>query len=445
MNEEKNTNMAAPSEIFMPIWYDGKHINEVLFCEDFLREHPMRCIHGKFFTVNGQLHSEAELERQVMERARDFLTDKVHKTVRQIIDAMRIVCCSEPLPLLTDRIHVANGTYFLDGRFTEDKEFCVNRLPVAYVSSAPPPTVWLRFLSELLETEDIPTLQEFMGYCLIPSTKGQTMMLLKGNGGEGKSRIGLVLRALLGGNMKNGSISKLESSPFARADLEHELAMVDDDMKLEALTSTHYLKSLITAEMPMDLERKGIQSYQGEMYVRFLAFSNGDLEALYDHSDGFYRRQLILSVKKKPKNRDDDPYIAEKMCAEAEGILLWCLDGLKRLIANDYRFTESSRTKENRDEARKEANNIIEFLNSDGYIRLKADCTVTSEELYGIYTLWCRDNAYKPKAAITFSKTLVKNADAYNLEHSNKITNSRGRQVNGFWGIQPLVSPIAVI
>ena len=176
-----------------------------------------------------------------------------------------------------------------------------------------------------------------------------------------------------------------------------------------------------------------------------MAFSNGDLEALYDHSDGFYRRQLILSVKKKPKNRDDDPYIAEKMCAEAEGIFLWCLDGLKRLMANDYRFTESLRTKENRDEARKEANNIIEFLNSDGYIRLKADCTVTSEELYGIYTLWCRDNAYKPKAAITFSKTLVKNADAYNLEHSNKITNSRGRQVNGFWGIQPLVSPIAVI
>ena len=56
--------------------------------------------------------------------------------------------------------------------------------------------------------------------------------------------------------------------------------MVDDDMKMEALKSTHYLKSLITAEMPMDLERKGEQSYQGEMYVRFLAFSNGDLESL---------------------------------------------------------------------------------------------------------------------------------------------------------------------
>lgn len=175
-------------------------------------------------------------------------------------------------------------------------------------------------LSDLLEAEDILTLQEYLGYCLIPTNRGQVMMLLKGNGGEGKSRIGVVMQKLLGGNMKNGSIAKVERSPFARADLEHELLMVDDDMKMEALKSTHYLKSLITAEMPMDLERKGEQSYQGKMYVRFLAFSNGDLESLYDHSDGFYRRQLILSVKKKPPNREDDPFLADKLCGEIEGI-----------------------------------------------------------------------------------------------------------------------------
>ena len=163
------------------------------------------------------------------------------------------------------------------------------------------------------------TLQEYLGYCLIPTNRGQVMMLLKGNGGEGKSRIGVVMQKLLGSNLKNGSIAKVERSPFARADLEHELLMVDDDMKLEALKSTHYLKSLITAEMPMDLERKGEQSYQGKMYVRFLAFSNGDLESLYDHSDGFYRRQLILSVKKKPPNREDDPFSRTSSAARSRG------------------------------------------------------------------------------------------------------------------------------
>lgn len=112
------------------------------------------------------------------------------------------------------------------------------------------------FLSQLLEPEDILTLQEFMGYCFIPSTKGQKMLLLIGKGGEGKSRIGIVLRALLGSNMNTGSIAKVETSPFARADLEHELVMLDDDMKLEALPQTNNIKAIITAELPMDLEKR---------------------------------------------------------------------------------------------------------------------------------------------------------------------------------------------
>ena len=225
------------------------------------------------------------------------------------------------------------------------------------------------------------------------------MMLLKGNGGEAKSGIGVVMQKLLGSNLKNGSIAKVERSPFARADLEHELLMVDDDMKLEALQSTHYLKSLITAEMPMDLERKGEQSYQGKMYVRFLAFSNGDLESLYDHSDGFYRRQLILSVKKKPPNRED---------------------------------------------ARREADNVLLFLRSEGYIRLKADSAIPSAALYGIYCLWCSDNAYKPRSARTVSMTLKKHADEFGLEHDNHIQNALGKWVNGFWGIEALVAPPVV-
>jgi putative DNA primase/helicase len=75
---------------------------------------------------------------------------------------------------------------------------------------------------------------------------------------------------------------------------------VDDDMRMEALRQTNYVKSIVTAQGKMDLERKGKQSYQGWMFARLLAFSNGDLQALYDRSDGFYRRQLVLTTKEKP-------------------------------------------------------------------------------------------------------------------------------------------------
>lgn len=33
----------------------------------------------------------------------------------------------------------------------------------------------------------IPTLQEFIDYCLIPSIKGQKMLILTGKGGEGEA------------------------------------------------------------------------------------------------------------------------------------------------------------------------------------------------------------------------------------------------------------------
>ena len=54
---------------------------------------------------------------------------------------------------------------------------------------------WL-MKKQLLEADDIVCLQEFMGYCLIPSNRGQKMLLIIGKGGEGKSRIGRILKRI---------------------------------------------------------------------------------------------------------------------------------------------------------------------------------------------------------------------------------------------------------
>ena len=68
------------------------------------------------------------------------------------------------------------------------------------------------------------------------------------SGGEGKSRIGRVMRALLGDNMNIGSIQKLATDRFSRADQE------------------------------------GKQSVQGVLYVLLMGFGNGQMSALYDRS-----------------------------------------------------------------------------------------------------------------------------------------------------------------
>ena len=46
------------NEAETPRWMQDKHFNEVLFCEDFLVAHPMVCVSGSFFTVDGRVTDE---------------------------------------------------------------------------------------------------------------------------------------------------------------------------------------------------------------------------------------------------------------------------------------------------------------------------------------------------------------------------------------------------
>ena len=138
-----------------PVWIDDKgKIVEPEYCRDFLTRHPMRCINERFYTVDGPLPDESKLKRTIYEEISPWLHAKVAQTVEQVIKALKLAAYADPLPLHCDRIHVANGTYFLDGTFTEEKEYCSNRLSVSYRADAPAPEHWLRFLSELLEPED---------------------------------------------------------------------------------------------------------------------------------------------------------------------------------------------------------------------------------------------------------------------------------------------------
>lgn len=428
-----------------PAWFDGQNINESLFCCHFLKKHKLLHTENTFFTVEGRLVDDTPLRVAIFRELEPYAVQSVPKKIANIMELLKITTHVEEFPPQEDRIHLQNGTLFLDGRFTPGREEIVrSRLPIRYQPDAPEPTRWLHFLRELLHEEDIPTLQEYIGYCLIPSNKGQRMMVIKGNGGEGKSQIGAVMKRLFGTSAKDGSVGKVSENQFARADLEHIHLLIDDDMRMEALKQTNYVKSLVTAQGKMDLEQKRRQSYQGWMYARLLAFSNGDLQALYDRSDGFYRRQLILTAREKPPARRDDPDLAKKLCGELEGIFLWAFAGLQRLAENRFRFTESARSVSSREVLRQDANNAILFMAAEDYIRLDGETRVSSKELYAVYTLWCDENGFTPMKPRSFSDYLVSSQRKYGIEHSNGIYNPNGRRVWGFVGIRPMIDPTAL-
>ncbi len=417
-------------------WFDGKKISDAAFANYYLERHKMICVRGQLFDVDG-IRSQEEISNEIYKLIEGYAITGIANKVVAIVGAIKIKAYQKDIEPHKDRIHFLNGIYYLDGRFDGEKQFCVNRLPINYTADAGPPIHWLEFLEQLLEPPDIITLQEYMGYCLIPTTVGQKMLFIVGNGGEGKSRVGRVMRALLGDNMNTGSIQKVETDKFARADLEWKLLLLDDDMKMEALPQTNYIKAIVTLEDKIDLERKGKQSEQGILYSRFLCFGNGNLSALFDRSMGFFRRQIILEAKQRPEGRIDDPYLGQKLIDEKEGILLWCLEGLNRLISNDYHFSISQKSDEKLKEAMEDANNVYAFMESEGYVRVEVNTHATSKQLHTAYCVWCRDNLEKPFSEKSFITEVKKYAKKMGIDliHKNDIPTDGGKKVRGFHGI----------
>lgn len=416
-------------------WFQKGKVNEVLFLKDFLQSHPMKFFEGNFYGPDGII-SQSAVKRHIYMLLSSNVQTSLAQRTDQLYKALALETAVEEFPADSFVVRVKNGSVRLDGSFEEEQDITRYRLAASYDPDAPEPSRWMSFLDGLLDKEDIPTLQEYLGYCLIPCTKGQVMLFLIGDGGEGKSRITQVARILFGNIMNVSSLHKLESNRFARADLVGKLLMIDDDLRMSALPSTNYIKSIVTQEGKIDTERKREQSEQREMTCRLLCLGNGSPNSLYDHSNGFYRRQIILTTKPKPEGRVDDPYLAEKLTEELDGIFNWCFEGLKRLVANDFRFTVSERARQNLEDLKAAGNSVVSFLASEGYFTLGEGYSATTADLFRSYCLWCRENAEKAVAMRSFSSHLKHQAEGRGLTPSNNIPNADGRKVRGFHGIR---------
>jgi putative DNA primase/helicase len=410
-------------------------VNEVEFCKMFLQNRDLKCIGGQFRDIQGEV-GEDEIKYEISKIITEHIVEGVSGKVKSVTETLKLRCYSEPPTVCEDEIHLLNGILKTDGKFVPEQRFCTNRLNVEYDSSAPPLKKFMSFLADLLEPDDIVTLQEYLGYLLIPSTKGQAMLSIIGNGGEGKSVLGTVIKDIFGESMTEGSFRRIETDRFFRANLKGKLVFVDDDLQLEALPTTGYIKSLITIQIPTDIEYKGKQSYCEKLYARFLCFGNGTIKSLRDKSHGFSRRMIILSAKPVAPNRITNPNIAEEIISEKAGILNWLFEGLKRLIANNYQFTLSEKARLNAAEMSSDNCNIIEFLSSPNTVIFSDTAEISSAVLYGVYLKWCDENALTATKRDVFTGWLKTNQQKYKIQYSSHIATANGGCVRGFKGIQ---------
>lgn len=422
-----------------PKWLEEKgKINEPLFCKEFSGNYPVIFSENRFYDYDGEV-SEDIISHKISKIVLPYVTSNVATVVKRLTEALKLCCFSKPIIPKEDEIHLLNGILKTDGTWIAEKRFCVNRLNINY-----DPHIWngvyysddfLMFLSDMLDIDDITTLQEYLGYCLIPSTKGQAMLFIIGNGGEGKSRIGIVLQEIFKSAMITGNFQRIETDKFFRYNLQNKLLMLDDDMQMNAFSSTGYIKNLITAEIPVDVEAKGQQSGQAMLYSRFLCFGNGSPKALYDKSDGFARRMIILTTKPVPENRRNDPFLAEKLIADKERIFCWMFDGLRRLIKNNFRFTISEKTRHNITEIMADNCNIPEFLHDRSYISFGNEYSESTQALYSAYVDWCHKNLMNVLNQSTFSSWLRSNSAKLGITATNHIPLDN-REVRGYRGLK---------
>ena len=89
------------------------------------------------------------------------------------------------------------------------------------------------------------------------------MLVIKGSGGEGKSQIGNVLSKLFGAYARTAALGRFQKTDLPAPTWSNVLLMIDDDMRLEALRQTNYVKSIVTAKSKMDLGTQGQAELSG--------------------------------------------------------------------------------------------------------------------------------------------------------------------------------------
>jgi len=404
-----------------------KIVDDGLFVQWFKEQNDLVCINGIFYNHDGYVPATS-IRSDIQNIIKFYVCTSLSTKVNNLFESLRNECFFELPPLRRDIVNLDDASLLIgtDNISVVEEGFTLNKLGVQYNPRATT-AVWDTFLSGLFEKEDIITLQEYIGYCLVPTTIAQKALIMIGKGGEGKSVVGEVIQALFKTSMVQGELHKLQENRFMMAQLENKLVFYDDDLQSSALTDTGTFKKLVTATIPILVERKGEPHYEMLPYARILASGNKGLESCYDHTDGFYRRLILLRCKEKPKGRKDDKLLAEKIItAEIEGVLNWALMGLQRLMKNNWEFTISEKTQTSIEEAQEDGNSVIPFLKDESVVQFGKDESVTSVEFYDVYEKWCEDNAMKPLSLRTVANFMRENANDMGVSYSNKVDNKRG-------------------
>lgn len=417
--------------------HGGKQIDYPKFLEVFTQINPIVYNNGVFYSTNGAVSKDVLKKDIHFSLIDNGWKNRLDAPVNSLFDSMRHHCAVESLlvdetviPLANGDLHIGANTW--DFRLNEFKH-CAYRLSVNYTPVSKPTPLFDKWLKDVFTAEDIPVVQEIMGYCLVPVTSAQEAFILVGDAGVGKSGFGTILKSLLGNAFISMETQQLVTERFQIAAVENKLVAYDDDLGSAALTETGLLKKLITADVPIKAERKYADPHEFDSYCRIVASANFMLSSLYDDSDGFYRRLHPILVKNKdPRRKTINKFYEMIISQEREQILRWALVGLKRVIQNGWKISWSQRSIDYMGETKSQGNHFEDFFNE--VCMISPEENVSCAELKKVYLYWCKENGIKDSSDRRLFRWFSDNAEKKGIVSDHNLPRG-GKRVRGYKGV----------
>jgi P4 family phage/plasmid primase-like protien len=302
-------------------------------------------------------------------------------------------------------IPVANGILDLHTfelkPFTPTKIF-LSKIPTKFELGATCPLID-KFLSEVLSSpEDKEVFYEIAGFGLMKDYFMEKAFMLVGNGRNGKGKSIELLKRLVGSyNCAAVPLSSMEStSPFI-CTLWKKYFNLAGDISSKDLKETAMFKQLTGRDL-ISANRKYLSVIEFANYAK-LVFACNELPRVYDYSDGFWERWVLLEFpykfvdqsvydtatsEEKKMLKIKDPQIIDKISTpeEMSGLLNMALLGLKRLLDNK-KFSYTTGTAEVKNRWIRKADSFMAF--SMDCIEEDYESKISKKELRRKYKEYC--------------------------------------------------------
>jgi len=298
------------------------------------------------------------------------------------------------------------------------------RVPISY-DEEEKCKLFERVIDEITQGDKslINVIQEIFGYCLIAGIKAEKAFMFFGSGSNGKSLIANILIALVGMNNVSTIPLKQFSEQFGLEGLIGKALNIATENEVSHMKmNTESLKAIISGD-PINIQRKYKTSVRYTPTCKLLFLVN-TLPDTWDNTYGFYRKIEIIPFRRKFTDEDKDIDLFNKLKLELPGILNWSIIGLRRLIANHYKFSNSEAIEDMKREYEEEQNPVLKFYNN--CLLPRKGVSVSKRDVLAAYNDWIAVNSIDDKGTRSnqkFWKMFKLALDKYGKKYAEKKVN----------------------